>query len=239
MWITFFGSITTVTPNGTPLSNPNVHIEISDVSVCRLEVHHLVKDSFPLLGNESRVASLVATLLPTSEYVLCPGLRSTLTNEINFESKSLRKWAPLFLRADHKDCELWYAGGKPGAPSESLMYKKCIGLSKHLRDMLKRKKTISPATKLKRQSAGSSYSKKFLTPKWKDLRARNEYLQKKVVKRVLKKYKKLDIDVSTLRHENLVATVAEIERTSKKELEHILREADACGKCSSCLHDIY
>ncbi len=119
------------------------------------------------------------------------------------------------------------------------MCKKCIQLSKHLRDMLKRKKSISPATKLKRQSAGSSYSKTFLTPKSKDLRARNEYLQKKVVKRVLKKYKKLDIDVSTLTHENLVATVAEIERTPKKELEQILGEADACGKCSSCLHDIY
>ncbi len=176
-----------MTPNGLPLCNPKVHIEISDDSVCRLEVHCLVKDSFPLLGNESRVASLIATLLPTSKYVLCPGLPSTLTNEVNFESKSLRKWVPLFSRADNKDCALWYARGKPGASSESRMCYKCDRLSKHLRDMLKKKKSISPAMKLKRQSAGSNYSKKYLTPEERVLRARNEYLQKKVDKRVLKK----------------------------------------------------
>ncbi len=186
MWVTFFGTITTATPNGLPLSNPKVHIVISDVSVCQLEVHYLVKDSFPLLGNESRVASLVATLLPTSEYVLCPGLQSTLTNEIDFESKSLRKWA-LFSRADHKECELWYAGGRPGALSEPRRCRKCARLSNHLRDMLKKKKSISPATKLKRQSAGSNYSKKYLTPQERALRTRNEHLQKKVDKRVLKK----------------------------------------------------
>ena len=36
--------------------------------------------------------------------------------------------------------------------------------------------TVSPATKLKRQSAGSNYSKKYLTPEERVLRARNEYL---------------------------------------------------------------
>ncbi len=189
----------------------------------------MIVSSFPLVDNENRVASLVASLMPGSGYVLCPGLPSSLSRAVTFESNSLRKWEPLFHRFDHNKCLMWYSHGTSRTPSSRICLK-CTRLATHLKDMLKKKKTLSPCTKQKRISARSKYPKRFLTPVSRSVRTQNEKRQLNTDKRALKKFRKFDIDVSAATNDDILTAVAEMERTSKHKLEELLEEADALGE---------
>ena len=52
-------------------------------------------------GNEQESFTLTASLQKDNNYVLCPG---SISSYVTFESKSLRKWGPLFQRSDHSEC---------------------------------------------------------------------------------------------------------------------------------------
>jgi hypothetical protein len=95
--------------------------------------------------------------------------------------------------------------------------------------MIQRKKTISPATRQKRTSAGSKYPKRFLTPKSRSEREKNEKRQALANKRAAKKLQKFDVNVNEMTNDDLISVVAELERTSKDALEQLMIEADLAG----------
>ena len=226
-WLVFCSPITTVNPAQVPYSNPRVVVELTATSGrFHLEANfHLVK-SFTLEGNEEQLHSLIMSLQKDSGYVLCPGLPSSLAQSVTFGSKKLRRWGPMLQRSDHADCLMWY---HTSHASTSSMCSKCSRLSYHLQDMIKRKQSMSPATKRKRTSAGSRYPKVYLTPKSLAERVKNEKVQAMADKKAARKVRKFDIDVDNITSEDLIAVVAELERTSKDTLEQLLIEADRAG----------
>ena len=147
-WLIFHAPVTTVNPAQTPAANPRIVIEHTipaATTLCHLEVHYQRIKSFSYEGNEQQLSTLIASLQRDSNYVLCPGLPSSVSSSVTFESKSVRKWGPLFQRSDHSECLMWYpASHKSSKPT---MCHKCSRLHYHLRDMIQRKKAISPATR--------------------------------------------------------------------------------------------
>lgn len=95
--------------------------------------------------------------------------------------------------------------------------------------MVKRKSMVSPATRRKRVSAGSKYPKVYLTPTSLAERVKNEKVQAMADKKTAKKLRRFDIDVNDITSQDLIAVVAELERTSKDTLEQLLLEADFAG----------
>lgn len=227
-WLVFCGPVTTVNPTETPTSNPRVIIEhTTATTICHLEVHYQRIKSFPYEGIEQELSTLISSLQNDSNYVLCPGLPSSIASSVTFESKSLRKWGPLFQRLDHRKCLMWYPASR--SSSKPAMCPKCSRLYHHLQDMIKRRKNISPTTRQKRTSAGSKYPKRYLTPKSRLEREKNERRQALANKRAAKKLHKFDINVNDMTNDDLIAVVAELEPTSKNALEKLLMEADLAG----------
>ena len=229
-WLIFCAPVTMINPTQTPTANPRIVIEHANstaTTICHLEVHYLCIKSFSYIGNEQELFTLIASLQKDSNYVLCPGLPSSILTSVTFESKSLRKWGPLLQRSDHRECLMWYP--TPQSSSKPAMCPKCSRLYHHLRDMIQRKKTIPPATRQKRTSAGSKYPKRYLTPKSRSEREKNEKRQALANKRAAKKLKKFDVNVNEMTNDDLVSVVAELERTSKDALEQLLIEADLAG----------
>ena len=151
---------------------------------------------------------------------------------MTFGSKKLRRWGPLLQRSDHVDCLMWHPVSNVAVSS---MCPKCSRLSYHLQDMIKRKNTVSPATRQKRVSAGSRYPKMYLTPKSLAQRHKNERMQATANKKAAKKLRRFDIDVDNITNDDLISVVAELERTSKDTIEQLLLEADLAGKIE-CIH---
>lgn len=216
-----------VNPAHTPYSNPRVVVELNGTSGhFYLEANFQCVKSYTMEGNEEALHSLIMSLHKDSGYVLCPGLPASLAESVTFGSRKLRKWGPLLHRSDHMDCLMWHT---TSSDASSNMCPKCSRLSYHLHDMIKRKSTISPATKLRRVSAGSRYPKMYLTPKSLAERVKSEKMQAAADKKALKKLRRFDIDVNNITSEDLIAVVAELERTSKDTLEQLLLEADLAG----------
>ena len=229
-WLIFCAPVTMINPTQTPTANPRIvieHANLTATTICHLEVHYLLIKSFSYLGNEQELFTLISSLRKDSNYVLCPGLPSSILTSVTFESKSLRKWGPLLQRSDHRECLMWYPTSR--SSSKPAMCPKCSHLYHHLRDMIQRKKTLSPATRQKRTSAGSKYPKRFLTPKSRSEREKNEKRQAFANKRAAKKLQKLDVNVNEMTNDDLVSVVAELERTSKGALEQLMMEADLAG----------
>ena len=178
-WLVFWALITVVNPAQTPTANSRIVIEhttpaTTTIKFCHLEVHYQRTKSFSYEGNEQELFTLIASLQKDSNYVLCPGLPSSISSSVTFESKSLRKWGPLFQQSDHSECLMWYPLSQ--SSSKPTMCPKCSRLYHHLWDMIQRK-AISPATRQKRTSAGSKYPKRYLTPKSCSEREKNERQQ--------------------------------------------------------------
>lgn len=164
-WLIFCAPVTMINPARTPTANPRIVIEHTNsttTTICHLKVHYQRIKSFSYAGNEQELFTLIASLQKDSNYVLCPGQPSSILTSVTFESKSLRRWGSLFQRSDHRECLMWYPASQ--LSSKPAMCPKCSRLYHYLRDMIQRKKTISPATRQKRTSAGSKYPKRFLTP---------------------------------------------------------------------------
>ena len=212
-WLVFCGPLTTTNPSHTPGSNPRVLIELT--TSCKrycLEVHFQRLQSFNFDENEDQLSTLLSSLRENSGYVLCPGL--PVSCSVTFESKNLRQWGPMFQRSDHRECYMWHLPTQ-GATSTC---PKCSRLSYHLQDMVRRKKSLSPRTKKKRTNASSKYPKRYLTPTSRAERERNEKKQALANKKAAKKLRKLDVDVNNITNDELIAIVAELERTSKDVL---------------------
>lgn len=231
-WLVFCAPVTTVNPICTPIANPRVVIEIAEsCTSAHLEVHFKRVQSFSVEGNEIQLYGLIASLSNGSGYVLCSGIPTSVSCELSFESKSLRKWGTLFNRFDHKECLMWYkpSSGESGKTPSMNSCPKCTRLMYHLRDTLKKKKMTDPETKERRASAGSRYPKMYLTPESRAKRERNEKQKALSNKRLLKKLGKFDVDVSKMTSDDILAIVADIEKTSKSKLEQLLAEADIAG----------
>lgn len=229
-WLIFSGPVTTESPLLTPVTNPRVVVECTkDGSTCHLEVHFKQVKSFSVDTHEGDLFTLVSSLRKKSGYVLCGGLPMSM--DVSFASKNLRNWTPMFNRCDHIDCLMWY---KPCGNVLPPRCPKCSRLMYHIQDMIKRKKVISPKTKEKRLKAGSKYPKKYLTPKSLVKRLRNEKLDNRINKKRLKKLEKLDVEVEEMSGDDILAVVAEIEKTSKVQLEELLKEADITGNNRLC-----
>ena len=132
-WLVFCAPVTMVNPAQTPTANPRIVIEHttpSATTICHLEVHYQRIKSFSYEGHEQQLFTLIASLQKDSNYVLCPGLPSSISSSVTFERKSLRKWGPLFQRSDHSECLMWYPASQPS--SKPTMCPKCSRLYHHL-----------------------------------------------------------------------------------------------------------
>ena len=109
------------------------------------------------------------------------------------------------------------------------MCPKCTRLMYHLRDTLKKKTMTNPETKEGRTSAGSRYPRKYLTPESRAKREKNVKQNVLTDKHLLKNLGKFDVDVSKMTNDDILAIVADIEKTSKDKLEKLIAEADIAG----------
>ena len=223
IWLVFGGAMSVINPTLTPMSNPRVIVEsVGTTMTLHLEAHLRRIKFFPVQGNEQELYSLIQSLNTNSRYVLCKGLPDVLMKEVKFESKSLRRWSPVFSRSDHIECLTWYKPIK-SVKEQSVVCPNCTRLLYHLQDTLRKRKSLSPITRNKRVKASSKYPKKYFTPK--------SSLRTKSFKhwRDKKQLRKYDMDVSEMSNNDVLALVAEIENKSKKQLEDLLEEADRTG----------
>ncbi len=217
-----------------PVQNPQMLVHASHLDPTRItfkfQAHFI--PLFSGLVTDALFETLLKSLLPESNYRLCPGLPSDLMDDMNFECKSARKWGFPFHRIDHHKCQLWIPVKLTPWLKQEPTCGYCKVLTRYIRERVKKHASLTPERKAKRSLPSSRCPIKYLAPASRTLRQSRSRKEKSIMKKKLDKYRRYDVAVGDATHEELLTLVSEIHRKSRGELEALLAEAEREGKGS-------
>ena len=102
--------------------------------------------------NKEEVKAIIMTLLLTSKYVICPGIKE-YPSELKFETKQYGKWELPYKRHDSKCCAMWHDPTKQHHFEHDSLFNvcnSCCKLQKDIQKLLKsndqRKSSYSPSS---------------------------------------------------------------------------------------------
>lgn len=168
------GLATTSSPleSKLPTHNPRMIVHTCSENPCNF--HYKFEAHFVLLyqglTTDAQFDVLIQSLLPGSNYRLCPGIPEQVRERVNFECKSARKWGFPFQRTDHVECQLWFQAQLTPRLQLEPMCRKCKTLHKYLQKMLRRRAAVTPTRKAKRALPSSRCPLKYLSPATRRLR---------------------------------------------------------------------
>ena len=228
-WATITGTISTIVPlPGRPVANPRMLIRFP---FCQTNNKYTFEVNFIDLHcgeiGDAGFHQWLKTLLPNSGYYLCPGVMNTDTGS---NVKSLRRWGFPFNRVDHKNCELWIPMPKVSGKWRHLpTCTNCVKLASYLNFEERRKASITPTRKRKRQSPSSNYPISLLSPTSVTKRLKIARKRKFKTSRKLQE-NSFDVNVRDTTHNELITLVSRIQHQSLNELQKLLQEADRKGQ---------
>ena len=172
------------------------------------------------------ISGILDTLLPSSGYVLCPGIRdyeSQYGEFIRFKSKNMRIWMEPIQRHDSTECSLWHKPGNTRSASNSLLSDVCANCKRLVHDLNAIKTRVlaaSPGHKEIWVEPSSNRPLKYLSPASQTERlAKSSKERKKQHKAVLKYEDPLDVELSGEQDEELAALVNAVDDKGKEDLE--------------------
>ena len=124
--------------------------------------------------DEELVKARLDQLVPSSGYILCPGLQSS--DLMHVMSKNLRRWPSPFKRVDSKNCTLFHIPqNRKLHPHHHLknMCTSCKTLSNQVLQIKKRNDEVTEEVKLQRRMPNSRYPLSLLSPKSQEIRNRS------------------------------------------------------------------
>ena len=176
------------------------------------------------------ISGILDTLLPSSGYVLCPGIRdydSQYGEFIRFKSKNMKIWMEPIQRHDSTEYLLWHKPSNTRIASNSLLSNVCANCKALVHDLNTIKTRVLaalPGHKEKWVEPSSNRPLKYLSPA-----SQTERLAK-LRKAVLKYDDPLDVELSGQQDEELAALVNAVDVKGKED--SIFSEADRAGEGS-------
>lgn len=173
-----------------PVDSPRLLLKFDVHNVSYIfQVHFTVIESGNY--NEELVKARIDQLVPSSGYILCPGLKSYSQSDLHFKPKNLRMWPSPFKRFDSDSCLLFHIphNGKLH-PHHYLnnMCAPCKRLSNEILQLKKKNAAVTTAVKLQRQMPNSRYPLSLLSPTSLGKRNRSVINERKKLKKKVEKY---------------------------------------------------
>lgn len=145
-----------------PLQNPRlciVHESQSQSSQYYWQIFYQVVAHDQYVST-SDVLVYMEQLLPSSGFVLCPGLKE-YPQQIRFKTKHLVEWGPPFCRRFSDSCNLWHI---PSKHAESTCCKPCKQLQHDIGQLVRRADETTEGEKIARIKPSSKYPISKLSP---------------------------------------------------------------------------
>lgn len=173
--------------------------------------------------NEELVKARIDQLVPSSGYILCPGLKSYSQSDLHFKPKNLKRF-------DSDSCLLFHIphNGKLH-PHHYLnnMCAPCKRLSNEISQLKQKNAAVTTAVKLQRQMPNSKYPLSLLSPTSLDKRNRSVINERKKLKKKVEKYESdWNHHLSDEQSLQLAKIMQIIDVRFPDELQSIFSEAD-------------
>ena len=182
--------------------------------------------------------ALLDSLLPSSGYTLCPGIRdyqSQYGTIIRFQSKNLREWSLPFRRFDSVNCIMWHRPVNQQLCHDQSPRLDCCSncktLIRHLTALKKKAESTPLAQKQEWLKPSSNRQLKFLSPTSQKERQHRSSLQRRTLIRrsVVADDDPLDMSLCCDQDRELSKLVLAIQEKGQEDLEKIFEEAEGAS----------
>lgn len=164
-WLVLFHPQRSIHRGVGPLQNPRLCLACDGTSAT-YQFQVFFKTDESSLCDPKRLNVLSQQLLPSSEYVICPGIPD-YPQEIRFKMTHLHEWGQPFGRLDADACALWHIPDNARQHPTSPLYnacKQCKQLHHDIQQLLKKTADVTTDEKLARVDISSNYPLKYLSP---------------------------------------------------------------------------
>ena len=208
-----------------PLQNPRLciaHEPHSDSSHYYWQVFYkTVEDG--TCDNLTAVEVYLQQLLPSSGYVVCPGIRK-YPDEIRFKTKNLRQWGEPFNRMVSANCSQWHIPNNTQQPQDSIAFDCCKSLLHDINQLAQRVATTSDAQRVIRTLPTSNYPLSKLSPASHKSRVANIIIDRKNLTRKLNRLAPFDCDVGDKQSAELLQLVSSVHKNGSKVINELIEE---------------
>lgn len=167
-------------------------------------------------------------LLPTSKFVVCPGIRD-YPEEIRFRTKNLVQWGEPFSRMFSAACDQWHIPNNARQSPTSAAYnccKPCKQLVHDIRQLQQKAGETTEGTKVSRTLTSSNYPISKLSPTSQSKRISKLTDERKNLTKKLNKLQPFDCIVNDKEHANLLELVSTIHKKGSKAIRELISEGE-------------
>ena len=211
---------------GGPLQNPRLCIvhEAQSSHFYWQIYYSTIQDG--VYANPSDIEMYLEQLLPSSGYVVCPGIRS-YPDQIRFTTKNLRQWGPPFNRMFSATCAQWHIPNNVQQSPESLGFdccKSCKQLLHDINQLAQRAVATTDTQRVIRTLPSSNYPLSKLSPSSQKTRIGNIMIDRKNLTRKLNRLQQFDCTVSDKQHAELLEFVSSVHKSGSKVIKELIEE---------------
>ena len=167
-------------------------------------------------------------LLPSSGYVVCPGIRK-YPEEIRFTTKNLRQWGMPFNRKFSASCYQWHIPNNAHQQLDSIAFdccKPCKQLLHDINQLALRATATTEEQKIGRTLPNSKYPLSKLSPASQKVRVKKITDERKSLMHRIKKMQPFDCQVNDKQNAELLHLVSEVGKNGSKVIDELIREGD-------------
>lgn len=235
-WLVITPKQAVIFPDIDPVQSPRLCLTCNGTASVTYLFQVLFKTIESGVCDSDRLDALCQQMLPSSPYVVCPGIPS-YPDDIRFKTEHLHEWGQPFSRLDSDLCALWHIPNNARQLPTSSLYnacKQCKQLWHDIQQLAKRSSVVSPGQKLARTSVSSSYPLKYLSPASANKRVSKISKAKKNLQARVESLKPFDCELDNKQHSELLRLVTAINGNSRA-IEQLCTEGDKVVGCENNL----
>lgn len=204
-----------------PLQNPRLCIAYESPSRYYFQVFYKVVEEGEYKG-PSDIKIYLEQLLPSSRFVLCPGLKD-YPEQIRFKTKHLVEWGLPFCRKFSDRCSLWYV---PKKDTECKCCPACKLLQHDIKVLAQRADKITDSQRRARTLPSSKYPLSKLSPASQKKRTTSTMVERKNLIRKVNKLQPFNCTVSDKQNDELLQLVTSVSKKGSKVIQELIDEGD-------------
>ena len=173
----------------------------------------------------SDIVEYLEQLLPSSGYVVCPGLKK-YPEQVRFKTKHLVEFGSPFPRLISDQCSMWHIPNLAQQHNESQLCKACVKLQHDVKYLVSRADSTTEANKTARSLPNSKYPLSKLSPESQKKRMKNTTVERKQLISKVNHLTRFDCEVSEKQHDELLKMVTSINDKGSKALKELIAEGE-------------
>ena len=215
-------------PHAGLIQNPRLCVCFQSDKVQYSWQHYFTTYAEGVCDGISDITIYLDQLLPSSGYVVCPGIKE-YPSEIRFKTKNLVEWGAPFNQKFSSTCSRWHIPNNSRQAVGSSGYnccKQCKKLLHDIQQLVHRSEQTTEVQRIARTLPSSNYPLSKLSPASQKKRVTKVIEERKNLVQKLNKLQPFECSINDRQHSELLQVVSAIQNKGSAAVKRLICEGD-------------